>query len=85
MKQKSPGDVRGKRIKCVNFIQCPMCYGCRNSKDDDPECIKCNINKKLNVCNTQLHKTDLIAKMIKRDTIKIDEPVIFKNREYESR
>ena len=40
-------------------------------------------NKKYNICNTELHKTDLIAKMITKNNIKINEPIKFINNEGE--
>ena len=64
-KQKTPHDVRGFQMKCVNYIQCPICYGCRNYNDYDPECIKCrDESAKINLCNTRLHKSDLVNKMV---------------------
>ena len=29
---KQPNMVRGNRISCANYKQCPMCYGCRNNR-----------------------------------------------------
>jgi hypothetical protein len=78
-KQKTPDDVRGFKVKCVNFVKCPMCYGCRNYRSIDLDCAKCMENKKINVCNTNLHKSDLIAKMIMKDKIKLPDDVQFKS------
>lgn len=69
-KQKTPHDVRGFQIKCVNYVQCPICYGCRNYNARDPECIKCKeYNAKKNLCNVKLHRNDLIARMLTTSTL----------------
>ncbi len=80
-KQKTPHDVRGFQIKCVNYIQCPLCYGCRNYDFRDPECIKCKeYNSKKNLCNTKLHRGDLIAKMLTKSTLDMrNEDIQFKS------
>ena len=83
-KTKTEYDVRGYEIKCINYIKCPLCYGCRNYNSVDPDCKICiEQNKKYNICNTELHKTDLIAKMITKNNIKISEPTKFINNEGE--
>lgn len=71
-KPKRIYDVRGYKTKCINFQSCPLCYGCRRYSTVDPECIKCATNKKTNICNTDLHKSDLIGKMITKNTIVLD-------------
>lgn len=69
-KQKTPENVRGYRIKCVNYVKCPLCYGCRNYNDYDPECIKCkDFDKKVNLCNIKLHRNDLVSKMVTNSTL----------------
>lgn len=84
-KPKTIHDVRGKRIKCINYVSCPLCYGCRNYNSAYENCSKCiNENKKNNICNTELHKADLISQMISKTTIKLSnrnelESISFKN------
>lgn len=68
-KQKTPQDVRGFQIRCVNFVQCPICYGCRNFDFRDMECLICKKDSKMNLCNTKTHKPDLVAKMLTRNVV----------------
>lgn len=79
-KPKTIHDVRGSRIKCVNFQKCPLCYGCRRYSSIDPQCKICaEENKKLNICNKDLHRDEVTAKMITKENIKTDEIISFKN------
>lgn len=72
MKAKKPSDVRGVRIACPMFEQCPLCYGCRAFDSTYEECRKCeDENKKQNVCNTHKHRSDLLARMITRPVIEL--------------
>jgi hypothetical protein len=80
VKNKTANDALGARKKCMNFQMCPMCYGCRNYRSNDDACSECaSTNKKDNICNTDLHKTDLIAKFITKSRIKLDGDISFKN------
>lgn len=77
---KQPNQVRGNRIRCPKFIQCPLCYGCRAYSSHDLDCIECEKeNKKKNICNKELHKDDVITKFITKNKISFDEKVIFKS------
>lgn len=77
---KQPNQVRGNRIKCPKFIQCPLCYGCRAYSSHDLDCIECvSENKKKNICNKDLHKDDVITNFITKDKIKIEESITFKS------
>ena len=77
-KAKTIHDVRGSLIKCVNFQKCPLCYGCRRYSSIDPDCKIClEQNKKNNICNKDIHRDDLAAKMITKDTIKFKTPIAF--------
>lgn len=79
-KIKTVHDVRGSLIKCPNFQMCPLCYGCRRYSSIDPECKIClEENKKINICNKDLHRDDLAAKMITKHTIVLDTPLTFIN------
>lgn len=79
-KQKTVADVRGFKIKCKYFVKCPLCYGCRNYNSKYLECEECRReNAKKNLCNKELHKDELISKMIIKDRIKLTEKVDFKN------
>ncbi len=68
---KQRHDVRGAQINCVNFDQCPFCYGCRNYNSANLECKECETNPKLNICNVEKHKVEVLNKMIKRTSIKL--------------
>ena len=72
MRQKKPSDVLGAKMMCTSFQQCPLCYGCRSYRTDIPECQKCAVNRKKNICDTNKHKADLISKMVLRPSMKID-------------
>lgn len=82
-KQKTPHDVLGFSTKCVNFMQCPLCYGCRSYSTADPSCVECAKDRKQNICNTDLHKAEVISKFItKNQVVLTEETVKFKsNRE----
>jgi hypothetical protein len=79
MLNKTPHDVLGVKKRCINYIKCPLCYGCRNYRGIDPSCAECARNKKDNICNTDKHKPDLIAQFITKDRIKITKQVEFKS------
>lgn len=75
---KQPNKVRGNRINCSKFIQCPLCYGCRAYSSHDLECNQCKEeNFKYNVCNKKLHKDDLIAKFITKNKVEFTEEIKF--------
>lgn len=72
-KPKTVNDVRGARERCINFQSCPLCYGCRRYSSSDSDCQQCLLeNKKFNICNKDLHKDDIVAKMITKNNIKIN-------------
>lgn len=79
-KAKSPSDVRGAKIRCINYEKCPICYGCRNYNSIDPECAKCATKRKYNICDTIKHKSDIIANFISRPQINLSESVEFKSK-----
>lgn len=76
---KKPSHVLGNQIKCLKFSQCPLCYGCRSYSSSDLDCIKCTEDSKKNICNTTLHKSDLINNFITKTNIKFDEPIHFES------
>ena len=79
-KIKTIHDVRGSRTKCVNYQPCPLCYGCRRYSSIDPECQEClKEDKKKNICNTNLHRDEVTAKMISKNNIKLDGNIKFEN------
>lgn len=69
---KQPNHVLGNKISCPNFTQCPICYGCRSYSSSMIECEKCLENKKRDVCNTALHRSDLIEKLVSKNNIIVD-------------
>lgn len=80
MQSKTVHDVRGFQIKCRYFIKCPLCFSCRNYNAKYTECNTCmNENRKKNICNVELHKEELISKMIIKDRLKLKEKVEFIN------
>lgn len=79
-KQKTVNDVRGVKMKCVNYSGCPMCYGCRSYNSSDPECKLCvQDNAKKNICNTNLHKSVLINRLITKNVISFTDNVEFRS------
>jgi hypothetical protein len=85
MAAKQPNQVRGNKIHCPSFVQCTLCYGCRNYDSRFPECRQCyeegigNGNRNFNVCNKQLHTEEALNKMkhthrIELTDCKIKEP-----------
>ena len=63
-RNKTYHDVRGSKIKCINYQKCPLCYG---------------ENKKFNICNKDLHRDDVTSKFITKEIIKINK-VEFKSK-----
>lgn len=75
---KQPSHVRGNRVSCPKYIMCPLCYGCRSFSSHDLECRECEEeNKKKNICNTELHKDDVVSNFITKTKIELEEPVTF--------
>ena len=84
---KQPNKVRGNIIQCVNFQMCPLCYGCRNYDSRLEECQECfedgirpGEKRNYNVCNTDLHESWKVNRMICKNTIKIDKNTELINR-----
>ena len=71
---KKPIDVWGARNECPNFEQCPLCYGCRNYDSSVEKCYRnCyRNNAKINICNTEKHKSKLIAKFVPIRELKVE-------------
>lgn len=70
--RKNKNSSLGARNNCINFSLCPFCYGCRNYNSSDIKCEECyNDNKKFNICNTELHKAELISQFIKKTVIEL--------------
>jgi hypothetical protein len=77
---KQPRDVLGSKNGCINFSMCPLCYGCRNYRYEDESCEEClQDGKKKNICNTEKHQSELIAKFITRNKIELKGDINFKN------
>lgn len=69
-KNKTPHDVWGWQNNCPNYMQCPLCYGCRNYDERILECVEhCGQDAKKNVCNIKRHKEELLAKLLTKETI----------------
>ena len=71
MKSKTRYDVWGVQHNCVNYDGCPLCYGCRAYDPSYVKCQNCAEDMKKNVCNRELHREKLVAKMITRERIVI--------------
>lgn len=74
---KQPSQVRGNRIACINFQMCPVCYGCRAYDSRDADCLICeeegrNAKRNFNVCNTNLHETWKVNKMITKNKVVLE-------------
>lgn len=66
MKAKTKEDVYGYRENCINFKQCPLCYGCRNYNSASIKCIiNCKPDFKMNICRKDKHRSDILANFIK--------------------
>lgn len=83
---KQPSMVRGNKIRCINYSQCPMCYGCRAYDSRDIECQECKLEdinvhrrKNYNICNTQLHEAWKINKIMTKNTVFICDEFEFEN------
>lgn len=70
MAAKQPNQVRGNIIKCPNFVQCTLCYGCRNYDSRLVECRECHSDgvrpgqkRNFNVCNKEIHTEVALNKM----------------------
>ena len=75
-KQKTRHDVKGWQIDCVNYEMCPLCYGCRAYNQSHVKCVnKCGDDQRANICNTQRHRADLVAKMITKESIVLSSSV----------
>ena len=74
---KKPSDVLGFVSHCPNFVQCPVCYGCRAYDSSSLECQKCLNNKKQNICNKKLHRADLVSKLITKTVVRIENEIDF--------
>lgn len=71
-KQKTHHDVWGWQNDCPSYMECPLCYGCRNFDERIVECVEhCGENRKKNVCNTTRHKDDLLAKLLSKEIVKV--------------
>lgn len=84
-KIKQPSDVRGSKIKCINYQMCPVCYGCRSYNSRDNECIECKKEddvrgKNYNLCNKELHESWKINKLISKTKIYFNEDITFKSK-----
>lgn len=85
-KPKTYHDVRGSKIKCVNYQKCPLCYGCRRYSSTDPECQIClTENKKNNICNVNLHRDEVTSKMITKENINLQCTLTFKSASMEDK
>ena len=85
MQAKQPNQVRGNKIHCPNYVQCTLCYGCRNYDSRITECRQCfeegnnGQKRNFNVCNKDLHTEEALNKMkhthiVQLNNCKIKEP-----------
>ena len=78
MAGKQPNQVRGNIIQCPNFVQCTLCYGCRNCDMRLNECRECyeqgkvGGNRNFNVCNKNIHTEEALNKMKHTHTIQLN-------------
>ena len=82
MQAKQPNQVRGNKIHCPNYVQCTLCYGCRNYDSRIAECRQCfeegNTGQKrnFNVCNKDLHTEEALNKMKHTHVINLNNCII---------
>lgn len=83
---KQPNLVKGNKIQCINYQQCPICYGCRAYDSRDPECKVCwdegidGSKRNFNVCNKKNHETWKLNKMITKLTVELDDNTSIESR-----
>ena len=71
---KTQKDTGGYIYDCPDYDPCPLCFGCRNYGTYSSRCDSvCGSNPKKNICNRELHTPANIAKMVRRDIIKLEE------------
>lgn len=68
-RRKEPSDVWGYSHGCLNFQQCPLCYGCRAYDPSYIKCRHCEEDAKRHICNREKHTEKILAKMIQRQKI----------------
>ena len=82
MQAKQPNQVRGNRIHCPNYVQCTLCYGCRNYDSRIAECRQCfeegnnGQKRNFNVCNKDLHTEEALNKMKHTHIIQLNNCII---------
>lgn len=68
---KTKYDTLGYQRSCVNYDPCPLCWGCRAYDPSYKKCEMCETDAKQNICNKKKHTPQLLAKMIRRTTIRV--------------
>ena len=82
MQAKQPNQVRGNKIHCPNYVQCTLCYGCRNYDSRIAECRQCfeegnnGQKRNFNVCNKDLHTEEALNKMKHTHIIQLNNCII---------
>ena len=82
MQAKQPNQVRGNKIHCPNYVQCTLCYGCRNYDSRITECRQCfeegnnGQKRNFNVCNKDLHTEEALNKMKHTHIIQLNNCII---------
>jgi len=66
---KNRYDVWGVQHNCLNYEECPLCYGCRAYDSSYIKCQHCAENMKKNVCNKKKHTPKALTMMIQRPVI----------------
>lgn len=83
---KQPNQVRGNKIGCINFQMCPICFGCRAFDSRDEDCIICEkegidgTKRNFNICNTELHLSDRVNKMVTKNKVVLDSNTIIQSK-----
>lgn len=68
-RQKTRHSVWGAQHGCVNYQECPLCYGCRAYDSSYVKCQHCAEDMKKNVCDRKKHTDKALAIMIQRPVI----------------
>ena len=69
--RKTRESVKGFKMRCPNYVSCPLCYGCRSYDPSYYRCLECGKNKK-NICDTHKHTDKALNLMIRRPVVELD-------------
>lgn len=68
MIKSSIKNVAGEKFYCPEYIQCPICYGCRNYNPSLRMCRELCKEKK-DVCDMDKHQAELLGKFYAKKNV----------------